>query len=97
MSRTDIADVTVVAWNTGRKYGPGGQRMAAAVLPDGRAAFVDLDRHIDGTTNVPINPDRLRSEVMWHYDLGQYRCGIRFPDLRKRLEAAAGEACHGNG
>ena len=38
------------AWNTGRGYSRAGQRIAVKVLSDGRVAFYDIDRMIDGVT-----------------------------------------------
>ena len=65
-----------IAWNTGRWYSAHGQRIAAAVLVNGRIAFVDVDRHINGVTRHaflgagtrPFNHRRLQAFVMHEYD-----------------------------
>ena len=63
---------TVETWNTGRYYGEHGQRMAASKLEDGRVAFMDMDRQIDGVTKTPFEGTNLRNFVMTEYDHGRY-------------------------
>lgn len=42
--------MNVIKFNTGRGYTSQGQRISAALLPDGRMAFNDHDRGIRGIT-----------------------------------------------
>lgn len=76
------------AWNTGRLYGKGGQRMAAQYDQYTRTiTFVDIDRCIDGTitqAGLIENAGHLYDVVMHRYDHGQYDCYIR--DYQHRLE-----------
>lgn len=69
-------------WNTGRQYGPEGQRFAVVVVshtyPELRIVFHDIDRGIDGEIRIACRnfdvshtPDILRL-VMWAYDRGLY-------------------------
>jgi hypothetical protein len=73
-------------WNTGRGYSEHNQRMSAQVLPDGRVAFFDIDRNLDGllhqkfqggfASEPGVNPGRLASFVMAEYDDGRYNSGF---------------------
>jgi hypothetical protein len=73
------------AFNTGRGYGPRGQRIAFVVLDDGRAYFVDVDRGIDGVTAGIVDLSAIDAEafpapthrelcdaLMADYDRGNY-------------------------
>lgn len=83
-------DVDAV-WNTGRGYSEHNQRMSARLLPDGRVAFFDIDRHLDGILHQPfqtegagnagVDPGKLASFVMTEYDHGRYNSG--FYDLQR--------------
>lgn len=69
------------AWNTGREYGEQKQRVSATVLADGRVAFADVDRGIEGCLHVPfystpVNSVELAEFVMQEYDHGQYCSGF---------------------
>ena len=49
------ADETKVCFNTGRHYGPEGQRIAAMQAPTGEVVFVDRDRGITGVLTEASN------------------------------------------
>jgi len=69
-----------IKFQTGRHYTGHGQRIAAALLDDGRIYFVDIDRDIDGilTANAA---DILefglftRCDILSMYDANQYGGG----------------------
>lgn len=67
----------IITWNTGAHYTEHGQRIAAAVLPNGDVAFIDADRGIDGVlTDLMLEvPDivDLKAIVMTHYLHGWYK------------------------
>jgi len=70
----------IVTFNTGRMYSDKGQRIACALLSDGRVMFADVDRNIDGITQGAIAPGLmpyadLRSFVMNAYDHGALNYG----------------------
>ena len=78
------------AWNTGRGYSENNQRISAQLLPDGRVAFCDIDRYLDGVMHRPfqgeivgddVNPVKLAKFVMQEYDEGRYNSG--FYELEK--------------
>lgn len=78
---TNDLNVTLFAWNTGRSYGAQGQRIAAAIVKDGRAAFVDVDRGINGLTLKHFKHDtcdgaEVRNFVMRAYDSCNYVDGV---------------------
>lgn len=90
------------AWNTHRCYTDAGQRIAAAVLTDGRVAFVDVDRQIDAVTTASVfgvtpqgrrpTPSELESFVMNEYDHLRCTWGLDEPEhlaLRDPLRQAA--------
>ena len=91
------------AWNTHRGYTDAGQRIAAAVLEDGRVAFVDVDRQIDGITIASVfdvtppqgrrpTPSEIESFLMKEYDYLRCTWGLHDPEiveLRDRLRQAA--------
>ena len=90
------------AWNTHRCYSEAGQRIAAAVLEDGRVAFVDADRQIDAVTTASVfgvtppgrrpTPSELESFVMNEYDHLRCTWGLDEPEhvaLRDPLRQAA--------
>ena len=98
-NQTSVADV---AWNTHRCYTDAGQRIAAAVLEDGRVAFVDVDRQIDGITLASVcdvtpqgrrpTPSEIESFLMKEYDYLRCTWGLHDPEiveLRDRLRHAA--------
>ena len=97
-NQTSAADA---AWNTHRCYTDAGQRIAAAVLEDGRVAFVDVDRQIDGITIASVfdmlqerrpTARDLESFVMKEYDHLRCTWGLNDPghvELRDRLREAA--------
>ena len=64
----------LITFNTGRPYGPTGQRIAVYVH-DGKAHFQDFDRNLFGT--VPIDPHiegvfKVETLVMNAYDTGNF-------------------------
>jgi hypothetical protein len=66
--------VEIFTWNTGRAYTASGQRMAAKVMADGRMAFVDVDRGIDGLTVDPVEEGSLVQKfVVTEYDYNRYK------------------------
>jgi hypothetical protein len=70
----------ITTFNTGRQYSDKGQRIACALLPDGRVMFADVDRNLDGITQGAIAPGLqagadLREFVMNSYDYGAYNSG----------------------
>lgn len=79
-------------FNTGRQYGPGGQRIAYAVVRiDGeeRVAFRDCDRDIHGTLPSPGELGTVRDGyVLNRYDAGDYEVGG--PHAAALLEHLAG-------
>ncbi len=61
-----------VRWNTGRYYGPDGQRIIAWQC-DGMIYFQDVDRGIGGKFPHPeIELDGIKHVVMDHYDRNIY-------------------------
>lgn len=89
------------AWNTGRGYSRAGQRIAVKVLSDGRVAFYDIDRMIDGVTlnqfvdpvlGEAIDQKRLREFLMTEYDHCRYQCGLCDLDDHLELRQALGVA-----
>lgn len=69
-----------IKFQTGRHYTEHGQRIAAALLDDGRIYFVDVDRDIDGILSADA-ADILefglfsRRDILSMYDAGQYGGG----------------------
>lgn len=57
-NNVSLADV---AWNTHRCYGEAGQRIAAAVLEDGRIAVADVHRQVEGCVRLRL---RLRLRLI---------------------------------
>ena len=99
---SDDRSAADAAWNTHRCYTDAGQRIAAAVLKDGRVAFVDVDRQIDAVTTASVlgvtpqgrrpTPRELASFVMNEYDHLRCRWGFDEPEhlaLRGLLRQAA--------
>lgn len=64
--KTDSAPAQIHAFNTRRRYTAHGQRIAWAVLSNGRVAMVDIDRHIDYTLIVSGTPSN--QTVLAAYD-----------------------------
>jgi hypothetical protein len=66
-------------FNTGRQYGPGGQRIAYAVVQidgEARVAFCDHDRGIRGALPMPEDAGLVRDGyVLNRYDAGDYEVG----------------------
>jgi hypothetical protein len=84
----------IVTFNTRRMYSDKGQRIACALLPNGRVMFADVDRNLDGITHGAIAPgqrdlqttDSLQRFVMTAYDYGAYDYGTwQFADALDRL------------
>lgn len=88
------------AWSTGRTYSPAGQRISAKLLVDGRVAFYDADRMIDGITNnrylgevigeAEVDVALLQDFLLGEYDLCQYTGGLY--DLPYEERNALGQA-----
>lgn len=93
-SNDSLADA---AWNTHRCYSDVGQRIAAAILEDGRVAFADVDRRIEGITTasafgagqIHVRPtaDELVAFVMKAYHCQRCEWGLRCPKHRQQLVA----------
>jgi hypothetical protein len=88
--KIETPDGVFYRWNTGRFYSDLGQRIVATMLPDGRIAFVDLDRGIDGLTNIVLDkadyaPHVIQQIVMGDYDYGRYTGLYSLPDRRGLL------------
>lgn len=66
-------------WNTFRTYSAAGQRITAVLDKNGRAYFRDTDRHIEGSVDLSMvldyvkTPADLQSAVMAAYDRSQYK------------------------
>lgn len=88
MTDNDQADyghrvIQMTAWQTGRYYGPNGQRIAAALLDNGDIIFEDIDRAISGRIEY-ANWDNglgLQVRVMGSYDRCCYKDSISNPVL----------------
>jgi hypothetical protein len=83
-------------WNTGCKYTAKGQRIAYCELPDGRVAFLDRDRGIDGVmVRAPIFLENsqysLQNWVHQRYLRNEYSSGI--PYEFRDIEIALRKAC----
>lgn len=76
----------VLKFNTGRFYSASGQRIAAKKLADGRVAFYDLDRNIDGVTRDPV--PLAQWAVVNEYDHGRYSPGLCCTGLKDRTVEA---------
>lgn len=65
------------AWNTGAMYTEKGQRIAAIKLPDDHVYFYDIDRHIDGVSDMPMTRAymNIKEFVTRVYDYHHYRAG----------------------
>lgn len=80
----------ILKFNTARPYSDKGQRIAAKKLPDGRVAFLDLDRMIDGIIWEAV--DLAPAPVMRAYDGGHYfhimsvKSGMRHEDVQALLQ-----------
>lgn len=81
--------MAVLSFNSGRFYSSHGQRIAAKQLPDGRVAFLDLDRNIDGITLDKVTLSQ--ASVMYAYDQGRYSPGVCCTGSLGRAEEA--EVC----
>ena len=99
----DDGTVIGTAWQTGRQYGPHGQRIAAAFLVDQSIiAFVDLDRGLEGWFAVDeayadliTTAAEVRAETMYRYDRCDYMencCEEDVPEpVLRRLRVMAEE------
>ena len=76
----------VLKFNTGRFYSAQGQRIAAKKLGDGRVAFYDLDRNVEGVTREPI--PLAQWAVINEYDHGRYSQGLCCTGLKDRTVEA---------
>jgi hypothetical protein len=93
----------IVTFNTGRMYSDKGQRIACALLADGRVMFADVDRNIGGTTQGAISPgqrdlqtaDSLERFVMTAYDFGAISYGTWQPAGQPHHDQAALERLMG--
>lgn len=94
MFRNEVCPMpkSVRAFNSGRGYGPRGQRIAWGIVEAGevnRVAFADLDRMIDG--EVVLQPEQTTDAgLMAAYDKGGYLPTVRIP-VRDYLRELAGE------
>jgi hypothetical protein len=88
--------VNIVAWNTGKKYTPGGQKMAA-VIENGVCSYVDAGRNLEGEFEARrMGGDgyadfEIKEIVMYLYSHNLGRSYISDPETRKSLERAAKE------
>lgn len=57
----------ITAFNSGRYYGPNGQRIAFAVVAD-RLIFTDIDRRIDGSVLIDETSEITKHAMMRYYD-----------------------------
>ena len=88
-----LKDTDARVWNTGRKHSSAGQRIAAKVLPDGRIAFKDFDRHVDGITKSVYKAEEhgsIEKLTIDDYDRGSYDEGLQgeLRHVRDELEQA---------
>lgn len=60
----------VIAWQTGRAYGPNGQRIGAVLRDDGAIVFHDIDRGIYGRLYEDTRFDQ--ASIMVAYDTNSY-------------------------
>lgn len=82
-----LSDLPTLAFNTGRAYSTEGQRIAAAQLPDGRVAFYDVDRVIDGVTYHQCSlTERDLMKAYGHNEYAQGFLGIFGADHEADLE-----------
>lgn len=91
---------TIRIFNTGRAYGPQGQRIAFEILDASRIVFSDIDREIDGYMDFQTkygksitewSTSEIQSEVLKRYDAGAYRMGDLFTmrfTLRAKKQAS---------
>jgi len=80
----DAVDRTVLAWNTGVRYSPKGQRMGALRIAPDRIAFIDRDRKVSGVIRIDSATTKgLRELVMEAYKEDLIDSGLEGPELSK--------------
>lgn len=77
----------IIQWNTGRHYGPDGQRIVAELEADRRVLFYDHTRMISGRTkralSEALNQDwQIEEFTMREYDRGQGYDLVSLYDVR---------------
>jgi len=70
--RSRLTMTKTIHFNTGRAYGPHGQRIAATLHPGGRVTFFDHDRMIYGEFNLSYPTLFTKGTVLGRYDRGWY-------------------------
>jgi hypothetical protein len=84
------------AWNTGRKYTRGGQKMAATIV-NGLCSWVDVSRGLEGSFMARrmggegYTEEEVKSNVMYLYDRSLGSGYIPDTEVREALEKAAKE------